>query len=276
MKNFIGIIGFGNMGSAIAQRIKSEYDVYVFDIDREKTKGLKDITASASIVNLVNSVGVIILAVKPQDFDTLLEDLRDSVGDKLIISIAAGITTGYIEKKLGKVRAIRVMSNIGARIGEAESCLCRGKFCDDEDLNFVQGLFNRLGKTWKIGEEMMDSSTAIIGSGPAYIFYDMERNSIAAENISEETKQGYISRLTKAAERVGFDSKIAMDLAVNTSASSIHLLKTTGMSPSQLRQQVTSKGGTTEAAIKVLAKGGSWEEAALAAKEHAKALSKKE
>lgn len=276
MKESVGIIGFGNMGLAIAECIKSEYSIYVFDIDRKKTKGLKGITASASAVDLVNSVSVVVLAVKPQDFDVLLEEIRGNIGDKLIISIAAGITTGYIEKKLDKARVIRVMSNIGARIKEAESCLCRGKFCDDKDLNFARELFGHLGKTWKIDEEMMDSSTAIIGSGPAYIFYDMEHNSLAAENISEETKQDYISRLAKAAERVGFDSRIAIDLAVSTSVSSIHLLKLTGMSPSQLREQVTSKGGTTEEAIKVLAKGGSWEEAALAAKERAKALSKKE
>jgi len=276
MENKIGIIGFGNMGSAIAERIKSSYRVFVFDKDKEKTKNLDNITVVDSVLNLLGQVDVLILAVKPQDFDSALNEIKEGAAKKLIISIAAGITTGYIEKILGKVRLIRVMPNIAAKIGEAESSLCRGRYAGDKDLGFAKELFDYLGKTWIMKEEMIDAVTAITGSGPAYIYYDMEIRKIDPAGVTAEIENEYIKRLRKAAERVGFDSQVALDLAGCTTASSIKLAAVTGILPAELRKQVTSKGGTTEAALQVLMRGGSWEEAAAAAKKRAGELSKKE
>lgn len=274
MRKKIGIIGYGNMGSAIAERIKARYEVWVFDKDKEKTRNLSGISVADNITDLISKVDKVILAVKPQDFDTVLEQIKGYVKDKLIISIAAGITTKYIEKVLGKVKVIRVMPNIGAKIGEAESSLCKGRSANVKDLDFAKGLFSYLGKTWIMEEEMVDAATAISGSGPAYIFYDMEKNKIKPSEISKELEQEYIKRLKEAAEGVGFDSQTAFDLAVSTTASSLHLTTVLAKSPAELRKLVTSKGGTTEEALKVLSKGGSWEEAAVAAKRRAKELSK--
>ena len=304
MNKTIGIIGFGNMGSAIAERIKSAYKVIVFDKDKQKTKPLVEkssssgchgtvpanaknlllegncpdqiITASKDIADLLKQSDVIILAVKPQDFDIILNEMKDCIKNKLIISIAAGITTSYMEKYLGKVRVIRAMPNIAAKIGEAETSLCRGRYTLGKDLDFAKELFDLIGKTWILKEEMIDAATAISGSGPAYIYYDMETNKYDPKNLPALIEQCYIERLEKAAEKVGFDAETALELAQSTTASSISLSAATGISPADLRKLVTSKGGTTEAALEVIINGGSWEEAALAAKKRAEELSKKE
>ncbi|MDD5255728.1 MAG: pyrroline-5-carboxylate reductase, partial [Candidatus Omnitrophica bacterium] len=265
MKKKIGIIGYGNMGSAIAGRIRDDYAVAVFDADAAKTSGLAADSVAGNMAELAAAVDVLILAVKPQDFDPVLAELKTSVSGKLVISIAAGITTGYIEKQLNEARVVRVMPNIGAKIGEAETSVCKGKSAGREDFDFTMALFAHIGKTWGMDETMIDAATAISGSGPAYIFYDMERKGFDPSNIPEEARQSSIKRLAKAAEMVGFDPQTAMDLAVNTSATSIHLVQQSGLSPTELRRQVTSKGGTTEAALKILEAGGSWEEAAEAA-----------
>lgn len=274
MVKTIGIIGFGNMGCAIAKEVKSKYQIWVFDKDSSKTSGLSEINVTENITDLVNQVDVILLAIKPQDFDIVLENIKDYVQPKLIISIAAGINTEYIEKVLGDVRVVRVMPNIGVKIGKSVTCLCKGRFASNDDLSFAEELFNYLGTTRKIEEKMMDSSTAISGSGPAYIYDDMELSPIDPFNIPEQKKQDYIRRLAEAAQSLGFNSEDAMFLAINTINMSIDLIKKTKMLPSELKKQVTSKGGTTEAALEVLHKGGSWEEAAKVALKRAEELSK--
>lgn len=277
-KKRLGIIGFGNMGSSIAFGARSLFEVSVFDKDKQKlpkqanSQGLK---AEALVVDLIKNSDVMILAVKPQDFDILLNEIKPLIQGKLILSIAAGITTGYIEKILEKARVIRAMPNIAVKILAAQTTLVKGKYAKEEDLDFAKELFGLLGKVWVVEEEMIDSATAISGSGPAYIFYDMETSKLDPLKITVERKNEYIQRLKKAALDVGFDSKMALDLAISITASSIQLLAQTGNSPLELRKMITSTGGTTEAALKVLSSNGSWSDAALAAKKHAQELSKK-
>lgn len=272
----IGIIGCGNMGAAIAERIKLKYQVAVFDKDKDKTILLSGVNVAVDSVDLVKKVDTLILAVKPQDFDAVLGEMKDFSKDKLIISIAAGITTEHIEKIIGEIKVVRVMPNICVKIGEAETILCKGRFAEKKDLDFAKKLFDCLGKTWLMKEEMLDAATAIAGSGPAYIYYDMEIHKYDSRNFPDPVRQDYIKRLTEAAQRVGFDSQNALELAQNTTSSSLRLFAFSGRSPAELRKQVTSPGGTTEAAIKILMQGGSWAEAALAAKMRAEELSKKE
>lgn len=272
----IGIIGVGNMGLAIAERIKSRYRLFVFDKEQGKTDKLIDACVCRGIRDLVRETNVIILAVKPQDFGAVLSEIKDNAQAKLIISIAAGIETQYIEKMLGKVRVIRAMPNIAAKIGKAETVLCKGKNSKEKDLNFAIGLFNCIGETLVMNEDKLNAAAAISGSGPAYIYYDMQKNNIDPTNITEEKKQEYSKRLKKAAQRLGIDSSAAMLLAISTTNASIDLISAMGIPLEELRMQITSKGGITEAALQVLAKGDSWEEAALAAKKRAEELSKKE
>ncbi|MDO8488772.1 MAG: pyrroline-5-carboxylate reductase [Candidatus Omnitrophota bacterium] len=276
LRKKVGIIGCGNMGGAIAEGIKNKYAVCVFDKDKNKINALKNITVVSNPVELAKQCEIIILAVKPQDFDRLLNEIKDFVRHKLIISIAAGITTGYIEKILGQVKVIRVMPNIAVKIAKGETGICKGSYAKEEDLLLAEKIFNIVGKVWKLSEDDIDSVTAISGSGPAYIFYDMEIKNIDPLKVPIELEDEYIRKLTDAAIAVGFNPKIALDFAACTTASSISLLAQGGGSPAQLRKMITSPGGTTEAALKVITNGGSWSEAALAAKRRAQELSKKE
>lgn len=276
MEKKIGIIGYGNMGEAFTRQLKTKYQVYVFDKDRNKTKNVADIKVAKDNRDLVNKVEAVILAIKPQDFDGVLREIRNYVKEKLIISIAAGITTKYIEKVLGNIRIIRAMPNIGVKIGESVTCLSRGTNALDSDCEFAQELFYYLGITCWIEEKMMNPATAISGSGPAYIFDFIEANSIDVNNIPKASKHDIMKRLESAARAVGFNHEDAVFLAVSTTNSSINLIKKTKIMPGELRKQVTSKGGTTEAALEALHKTGSWEEAVRAALKRAEELSKKE
>lgn len=264
------------MGVAIAQRIKQKYDLLVFDKDTEKTKGVLAMHVSASIADLTRDSDCVILAVKPQDFLPVLEECRPFAKMRLFISIAAGITTKFIEGVLGEVKVIRAMPNLGATLGVAETSLCAGSSVKEDELVLAQELFDCIGKSWVLEEVFMDAATAICGSGPAYIFYDMEKNGIGAKGtvISEETIMRYINSLRIAAEFLGFNKELATEFAVATTGTSIKLAAETGLSPAELRARVTSKGGTTEAAIKVLVDRGTWNEAAQAALRRAVELSK--
>jgi len=272
MKKIIGMIGCGNMGSAICQRLKDIYDLAVFDKDANKTDKLTDINVASNIADLVKKSDAIILAIKPQDFDNLLGDIKDYIKDKLVISIAAGITTEYIERCLGNVRVIRVMPNMPAKIGKGMSCLCKGKFATEDDLNFTKQLFANLGETLVLNEDMMDAATAISGSGPGY-FYDLVQDK-NIEEIAKFAMDSFIPSLTDSAENIGFAPEQAKVLAEATTQGSISLLKEARLSPSELKKQIASKGGTTEAGLEALRKGGSLKDAVRAALKRAKELSR--
>lgn len=274
MKQVIGIIGYGNMGSAIAQRLKSEYQIWAFDQDKNKTKNLPDINIADNAIDLVNKVDAVILAVKPQDFDTVLMQIKEYIKAKLVISIAAGISTGYIENQLGKIRVIRVMPNLPVKIGKGMICLCRGDYSSKSDLDFTQRLFDYLGKTMLIEENLMNAATAISGSGPGYYFHTIELNLQDYKNNSKTFQDKFINKLIDAAKEVGFKDREAKFLAHWTVVYSDLLLQKTNLTPGQLRKQVTSKGGTTEAALTVLANGGLLVDAVKAAVKRAEELSR--
>jgi len=259
------------MGSAICQRLKNSYSLFVFDKDSAKTKNLSGVNVAENILDLLNKSEAVILAVKPQDFDNLLNEIKTNIKGELVISIAAGVTTGYIEKILGRVKVIRVMPNLPARIGKGMSCLCRGKFASDKDLNFAKELFDKLGQTLIINEDMMDAATAISGSGPGYFYNFIEKKD------REEIKQSadkFVESLSASAKSIGFSNEQANILAKATVGGSLALLQETKLSPLELKKQITSKGGTTEAALEVLHNSGSLRDAVKAALKRAKELSK--
>lgn len=275
MQNKIGIIGYGNMGSAIAERIKTA--VFVFDNDKLKTANLKDtIKDVLNAALLVQKSEVIILAVKPQDLGPLLEIIRKPAKgtNKLFISIAAGISTGYIEKFLDNARVIRAMPNIGAKIGKSVTCICKGLFATEGDLETAKEIFSNIGEVQELSEDMMNVATAISGSGPGYYFYAIELNFEEYKTNHKKFHEDFVNSLSKAAREVGFNEKTAQFLAHWTIVYSDLLLKETGLKPGELKKQVTSKGGTTEAALEVLHRGGSLVDAVKAAVERANALSR--
>lgn len=275
MRKTVGIIGFGNMGSAIAEQIKVKYQLFVFDKDKEKTRNLSGIGIADNILDLVNKVDTLILAVKPQDFDTALNEIKPYAKDKLVISIAAGITTAHMEKILGAVRVIRAMPNIPAKISEGITCFSKGRFASEEDLVFAQDLFVYLGETLRIDEEKMNAVTAVSGSGPGFLCDLIEGKSLT--EIKDFTEKVFIPSFSATASSLGFTPMQAKILAEVTGRGSVRYLEKEHLSPAEMKKQVASKGGTTEAGLRLLQHNiKNLTEAAKAALRRAEELSKKE
>ncbi|MCM8771399.1 MAG: pyrroline-5-carboxylate reductase [Candidatus Omnitrophica bacterium] len=273
MEKNLGIIGFGNMGQAIAERLRKKYKIFVFDKDKGKLKKIKGIRLAQDNIDLVNKSEIIILAVKPQDFEGVLNEIKDYVKRKLLISIAAGITTQYIEKRLGKVRIIRTMPNLAIKIGKGLVCLCRGRYAKKKDLDFTKKLFSNLGKTLVMKEDLLDAVTAISGSGPGF-FYDLIEGRPLKE-INNYLENVFVPTLALCAKAVGFNSQVSQTLAQSTARGSLAFLKKTRLSPAKLKKCVASAGGTTEAGLMVLHRGGSLIQAVRAALRRAGELSRR-
>jgi pyrroline-5-carboxylate reductase len=267
MKKTIGIIGFGNMGSAIAERARQSYEIIAFD--KAKTINAEGVDSASSILDLTGKSEAIILAVKPQDIPGLLEEIKNNLRNKLLISIAAGLTAKYFEEKLRQVRVIRVMPNLPALIGQGVSGLCKGRFASEEDLELARQLLSCVGSVIVFNDEdMLDAVTAISGSGPAYFCYHIKDK---ADIIYK--KDEFIRQLSQAAVHIGFDRVLAARLSQETVEGTISLLVEKNWSCEELMKRVASKGGTTEAALEVLRNNGTLTDAAKAAFRRAKELS---
>jgi len=268
--NRIGIIGLGNMGSAIvngliSSRAVKNKNVIGFDKIPARSSAVKkrySIPVSGSILELVTHCEVIIFAVKPQDIDEVFKEISFYGRDRLYISIAAGVTTARIEKALGSAlgrrpRVIRVMPNTPALVGEGISAVCKGRYAAAEDLKAAVEIFSSVGETVNISEKYFDLVTAVSGSGPAYFFYLKEA-------------------LIETAVRLGMDKATAKKLVAKTALGAARLLIESRHEPGILRKRVTSKGGTTEQAIKIFDRAGikkTVEKAVIAAAKRSRELS---
>ncbi len=232
----IGIIGGGNMGTAIISRTFKDYDLCVCEKDPSRAALLKKKfrAAAVDLPELVASSDVIILAIKPQDMENVLKELKNFLTpQKLVISIAAGLTTRFFEKQLGsKNRLIRAMPNMPAQIGLGVTALSAGRRATAKDLAVAVKIFEKIGQTFIVDERLMDSVTAVSGSGPAYVFF-------------------FVECFQKAAEKVGIDPDMARKLVGMTLFGSMSLYLQSQESPGDLRAKVTSKGGTTQAAMDI-------------------------
>jgi pyrroline-5-carboxylate reductase len=249
-KQKIGVIGFGNMGKAIADKVKSAFETVIFDKDTAKTKDISRVFIASDLIELADISDVIILAVKPQDFDGVLDKIRGRTVNKLVVSIAAGKTTRSIEKKLGKVRVIRVMPNLPAKISKGMTCLCKGAFAGKADLQFARKIFNLVGETLIIDERMMDKATAVSGSGPGFLY------SLIIGKKREEAKKyarlEFLPVFTATANTLHFKPLQARKLAKITTFGSIDFFLKSKLRAEDLVKQVASKGGTTEAGLNEL------------------------
>lgn len=238
----IGIIGCGNMGEAILKGLSRVIEKSTRIVVSESDLARRDYiqTTYKMIVApdnhyLLKYSDAVIVAIKPQDFDALLKDdiCCDVSGSKLLISIAAGVTTKHIERIVGKdTRVIRAMPNMPARIGDGVTAICRGSSATAADIELATDIFRTVGLVVEVKEIMMDAVTAISGSGPAYLFY-------------------LIEAMVESARALGLDAKTSRELVEKTALGSVKLLISSKEEPAALRKRVTSKGGTTEAAIKV-------------------------
>nr|MBU1328385.1 pyrroline-5-carboxylate reductase [Candidatus Omnitrophota bacterium] len=228
----ISIIGAGNMGMIIALGIKEKVLVSDSDISKLRNIKYKNISIARNNIDLARQSNIIILAVKPQDIRGVLEDIKPYAKEKLIISIAAGVTTLFIEKVLGRIKVIRVMPNMPAMVGKGISAISRGRFAKAEDFKIADRIFSNLGEIVEVKEKMMDAVTAVSGSGPAYYFL-------------------FTYLLAKAAEAQGFKKDLALKLAKATFIGAAEVIKSKNLPIEDLVKKVASKGGTTEAALKV-------------------------
>jgi pyrroline-5-carboxylate reductase len=235
----IGIIGGGNMGTAILERVRSSYHVRVCEQDPIQVKRLQQQFGVIvdDLRTMISQVQVVIIAVKPQDIVPVLTILERMITSKhLIISIAAGITTEFLEQKLPpKTRVIRTMPNMPTMIGQGMTAICKGKKASKTDLSTAIEILSAVGETVVVTEKELDAVTAVSGSGPAYVFL-------------------FAECLMHAAQSLGLDQKLSRKLVMQTLQGSVHLLAQAQEDAAVLRARVTSKGGTTQAALAVFEK----------------------
>lgn len=241
MQKTIGIIGCGNMGSAILSK-DAGCKFIVYDQDKTKLSLARrkfHVKSAADIVDLIRQSQAAIIAVKPQDIDGVLDQVACAIKlfrkeSILIISIAAGITTRYIENRISnKVKVIRAMPNLAATVGEGATALTKGRFASSQDFKLARKLFAGFGVEVPVqNEDLINVVTAVSGSGPAYFFF-------------------IFSAIFKAAEELGLDSKVANAILHQTVIGAMKLLDKHGFDAQALISKVASKGGTTEAALKV-------------------------
>ncbi len=234
----IGIIGAGNMGSAIALRMDQK--ILISDAARARLRTLKRrrrILTSASNIDVARQSNIIILAVKPQRIESVLNEIRPHAKGKLVISIAAGTGTKLIEKILKGARVVRVMPNMPLLAGKGISAIATGRTASKQDLSAARRIFSRFGEVVTVKESCMDAVTAVSGSGPAYYFL-------------------FTDLLEKAACACGLKKDIARQLAKATFIGAAACASATNISMQDFVKKVASKGGTTEAALKVFKKKG--------------------
>lgn len=261
----IGFIGGGNMAEALIKGMTAEgmKDILVAEPRRERCTELEKlygVKAVQSNREVALSCDIIILAVKPQSMESVLDEIADAIDEtKTVVSIAAGITLSYLQSRLKTNKIIRVMPNTPALIQEGVSVYSLCECFTGSEVNIVKSILMSIGRVIALPERLMDAVTAVSGSGPAFIAL-------------------FIEAIIEAGEKLGLNRNDATELAVQTALGSAKLLDT-GMSTENLRQMVTSPGGTTAAGLKVFEEKELKPivfEALLAAKNRAEELGKKD
>lgn len=210
----VAIIGLGTMGSAIKSRLDDKYNLVLISSAKDDLSGL-------------STVELIIIAVKPQSFPELAENLKPYISNQTIVSIMAGVKTNTISKLLSTDKVVRSMPNIGLKTAQSITGLF-SEIKQSEIKNGIQDIFNLLGGTiWLENENQFDSFTALAASSPAYFF-----------QLTELLKQSAINS--------GYTAETAVQIAIGAlkSAAAVPV-----EDPANLVKQVASKGGTTQAAL---------------------------
>lgn len=237
-----GVVGSGTVG----KKYLLGCDISVKRLRKLPVRHVADPVSAAKWAD------VIIFAVKPFHLGELMERVKRYItGNKLVISVVAGKKIDFFRRAFGRECAIiRTMPNTPALIGEGAIALCCSKNTSKAQLKEAMGIFDTVGKTVLVNERSMDAVTAVSGSGPAYLFF-------LAEIMLE------------AAKKMGIDRKISEILVRQTLSGAGRLFSAGSAGPAELRRMVTSPGGTTEAAFKVIKKKKikeSWIRAIMAAK----------
>ena len=240
----VAVFGGGRMGAALLAglvRRRGATDVVVSERSEERAAELtaRHGVPVLGVAEAAARAEVLLLAVKPQDVDVLLGLLAGSVDDgHLVVSVVAGVPTSRIEAALpAGVPVVRVMPNTPALVHEGMSVLSGGAHAGEEHLDRAEDLLSAVGQVRRVPEAQQDAVTALSGSGPAYFFYAVEA-------------------LVDAGVLLGLSRALATDLVVQTALGAAVMLRDSGEHPVQLREAVTSPGGTTSAAIRELERHG--------------------
>lgn len=237
----VAILGVGVMGSTLLAGLlrsgRDAADLVITGRNAERAKELAGTYGVRLMSNVDAAVGAdtLVLVVKPQDMGGLLAEISAHVrSGTLVVSLAAGITTAFLEERLPEGTAVvRVMPNTPALVDEGMAAISPGSHCDEGHLSEAEELLRSCGKVLRIPEKHLDAVTAISGSGPAYIFYVVEA-------------------MIEAGVLLGMPRATSTELVVQTLYGAATMLKETGQHPTVLREQVSSPGGTTMAALRQL------------------------
>jgi len=246
----IGFIGGGNMAEAIIKGMLSSSlvkvsNVFVSEPNKNRQNFLSSeykIKIVKDNLDLVKKSDVLIIAVKPQIICEVLNGIADQVdAQKLVISVAAGVPISQIEEALRvgkkkKLCVVRTMPNTPSVVQEGATAITAAKGVSKSDFKISHEIFQAVGQTVEVPEEQIDAVTGLSGSGPAYIFMIIEA-------------------LTDAGVKMGLSRDVATELTVQTVLGSALLVRETGTSPGELKNRVTSPGGTTIAGLHALEKG---------------------
>ncbi|HLP50100.1 MAG TPA: pyrroline-5-carboxylate reductase [Chitinophagales bacterium] len=237
------IIGAGNMGktyarSFLASRFIAAEDLYVMERSTGSVASIKDIPQGnihPQAGEFISQADIIILAVKPQDFATLGRQIVPYVKPgQLVLSIMAGIKIAAIYEAIGVTKIVRAMPNLPAQIGMGMTVFTSSADIDKKELFIMQNLINTTGKSVYVEDEgKIDAATAISGSGPAYVYYFMEA-------------------MIQAGVKMGFTLSQAELLVNQTFMGAVHLHNQSDLTCNDWISRVASKGGTTEAALKIM------------------------
>lgn len=258
----IGIIGAGVMGSLLAQRLASgDNEVMVSDVDEKKLDVLgkeKGISTTKKNTDAVAFGDVVFMAVKPQQFDLIVNDLKGMKGtDKTLVSVLAGTPLSKYIAALGEIRLARIMPNLPISLGKGVVGLALGKELNKSDGDILGQLLAPLGTVLTVQEKLIDGITALAGSGPAYIFLMIEA-------------------MADAGVRLGFTFAQSLEMTLAVFEGSAAFARESAKHPAELKAMVSSPAGTTVEGLKALENGGvraAINDAVMAALKRAKELS---
>lgn len=241
----LAIFGAGKLGEALLSGLRragrTPEEIVVVERSAERAEYLRREygVRAAPVPEAVAHAHTLIVAVKPQDVGGLLDELAPLVNpEQLVVSVAAGIPTKYYEQRLADgVPVIRVMPNTPALVDQAMSVISAGAYASEKHLAAAEALLHPVGQVRRLPEVQQDAVTALSGSGPAYFFFLVEA-------------------MIDAGILLGISREVAADLIVQSALGAATMLRDSGQHPVQLREAVTSPGGTTIAAIRELERHG--------------------
>ena len=240
-KRTVAILGGGKIGEALLSGLlRGERDSADIVISEKHAARAEHLSATFGVrvlepADAARQADVVLMAVKPQDIDALLAEIAPAIGPgHVVVSVAAGVTTAHLEARLPDgVAVVRCMPNTPALVDEAMTAVSGGAHARAEHLEVAEALLASVGKVARVPESQLDAVTALSGSGPAYFFFLVEA-------------------MIDAGILLGLPRTLAAELIVQTAIGSAVMLRDSGEHPVQLREAVTSPGGTTISAIREL------------------------